>query len=112
MKSRPRFGEYKPATFSFKFEGKVTLYPGPPADWYFVYLPKELSQELDQLFADQKRGFGSLPVLVTMGEFIWKTSIFPSSEQKTFMLPVKLEARKRAGVTVGDSVKISLEINV
>jgi hypothetical protein len=112
MKSRMRFGEYHPAgQAKFTFESKVWLYDGPAA-WYFVSLPEDLSAELSVLFADQKRGFGSLPVEVTLGNVVWTTSIFPDSKTRVYMLPLKAVVRKRVGVEAGDNVKLTIQIKV
>lgn len=103
--------EHTAGRIKFSFESVVKVYSGP-ADWYFANLPQDLSAEISELFADQKRGFGSLPVEVAIGEMVWQTSIFPDKRENAFMLPLKLEVRKRAGVTAGDKVKISIVINV
>lgn len=96
---------------SFGFETVVTLYDGPTA-WYFCHLPIELSRELDGLFADQKRGFGSLPVQATLNGVTWQTSIFPESTSKTYMLPLKAQVRKDAVVAIGDKIHLDLLIAV
>ena len=98
-----------PSAPVFTFEAKVWLYPGDEA-WHFVSLPKELSDELDVLFADLKRGFGSLKVRVTLAEISWETSIFPSKERGTYMLPLKAAVRKKTGLSVGDTRHFILEI--
>jgi hypothetical protein len=100
---------YKPPRFEFSFESKVQVYEGP-ADWYFAHLPIELSKELNELFADQKRGFGSLRVEATLNGLVWETSIFPDGN--TFMLPLKLKVRQQAGIELGDKVRVSILIKV
>ena len=112
MKSQIKFGKYQPAKrIEFSFASEVRLYDGP-TPWYFLNLPKDLSKELDELFADQKRGFGSLRVEAKLNGVIWQTSIFPNSEFKTFMLPLKALVRKQAGIDTGDKVLVSLGIIV
>lgn len=105
-------GESRPlGRIRFSFESVVRVYEGP-ADWYFAHLPTELAKELDELFSDQKRGFGSLPVEVTIGDITWQTSIFTDKKNKSFMLPLKLQARKQAGLKTGDKFKVTIVINV
>lgn len=105
---------FKPAAASgpvFTFEAEVWLYSGQAA-WHFVTLPKELSQELNQLFGDLKRGWGSLKVRVTLGQVSWETSIFPDKEQGAYILPLKAAVRKQAGLAAGDRRQFILEIIV
>lgn len=95
----------------FTFDGIVRVYSGA-STWYFVNLPKELSDEINALFADQKRGFGSLPVEAILNDVVWVTSIFPDSQSRTFMLPLKANVRNQAKIVVGSRVKVSLKIKV
>jgi hypothetical protein len=58
---------------------KVWLYQGQ-AVWHFVSLPKTTAKKIKTLYAGMSGGFGSLPVVVTIGKTIWKTSIFPDTK--------------------------------
>ncbi|MFT5037163.1 MAG: hypothetical protein ACI9VM_000740 [Candidatus Azotimanducaceae bacterium] len=55
---------------------KVVLYLGM-SGWHFVGVTKKYSQEIKEKFGKGRRGFGSIPVTVTVGETSWDTSIFP-----------------------------------
>ena len=112
MKSRLNTAghHYRPAIFSFTFKSKVELFAGPPDDWYFSNLPVALAAQLNELFADQKRGFGSLPVEVSSGGVTWQTSISTNRHSQTFMLPLKLEIRRQLELVVGDSFSLTLQI--
>ena len=48
-------------------------------------------------------------VRVRLGESTWETSIFPGVE-RGYVLPVKKAVRTRAGVGVGDTVAVSIEL--
>lgn len=63
----------------FKVKARVWLYPGM-AGWHFVTLPKKTAEEIDFFFSHAKKGWGSLPVNVTIGKTSWKTSIFPDKK--------------------------------
>ncbi len=86
------------------------LYPGKEANWHFVTLPKKQSKIIQDRFSDFYRGWGSLPVLVTIGKTTWKTSIFPDKKAGAFLLPLKAEVRKKEKVTIGKSVGLQIEI--
>jgi hypothetical protein len=54
-------------------------------------------------------GFGSVRVEARIGDVVWRTSVFP---QKTggYLLPVKADVRRRAGIAAGDEVRVELEL--
>ena len=93
----------------FKFNGVIHIYP-VPAGWHFITLPKEVTEDINFYFGHTKRGWGSLPVTVTIGKTSWRTSIFADTKMETFLLPVKVEIRKKEILKEGDKVKLSLEI--
>ena len=91
---------------------KVWLYPGLAA-WHFVNVSKKASKEIkDGYLFIGKRGFGSVPVIVTIGNTSWKTSIFPSKELGLYILPLKKEVRKAENIKSGDIISYSIEIKI
>lgn len=94
----------------FTFTAPVWLYSGNAA-WHFVSVPKETSEQIEYYFAHAKRGWGSLPVIVTLGKTTWKTSIFPDKKTTTYLLPLKLKVREQEKITVGKEVEVSLKIS-
>lgn len=93
----------------FKLRSEVWLYPGM-AGWHFISVPKKQSVEINKLFGTMKRGWGSLPVLVTIGRTIWKTSIFPDKKTGTYLLPLKANVRKKEDIFKGDVITFELRI--
>lgn len=87
---------------------KVWLYPGANAQWHFVTLTKEIGQEIKRTYGQHARGFGSLPVEVTIGQTFWNTSIFPDKYSGSYLLPLKAQVRKREDIEVGDVVSCSI----
>lgn len=55
-----------------------------------------------------RRGFGSVRVEVTVGPTTWCTSIFPSKESGSYVLPVKKAVRAAAEAEEGDDVDVEL----
>jgi hypothetical protein len=47
---------------------------------------------------------------VTIGQTVWKTSIFPDSKSGSYLLPLKAEVRKKEKIGVGDTLTFSIEI--
>lgn len=93
----------------YKFNAKVWIYPGKVA-WHFISLPNDISDEIKKLFGDRSKGWGSLPVKITLGSSTWRTSIFPDKKEGTYLLPIKAEIRKIENITVGDNLNLKLEI--
>lgn len=95
-----------PETYELKIKAKVWLFDGPAA-WYMVTIPEKESKEINKLYGDFHRGWGSIPVKVTLGLSTWKTSIF-WEKKGTYILALKKEIRRREKVTNGDTVEFVL----
>jgi hypothetical protein len=96
------------AKANYKVREKVRLYPGM-AGWHFVYVGKKQSEEIKKKYGKSGRGFGSIPVQVTIGNTSWKTSIFPSKDEP-YLLPLKASVRKREGIAEGDTITFTVTI--
>ncbi len=96
-------------TKTFSFKAKVWLYPGNGA-WHFLTLPQLVAREVDFFFSDVKRGWGSLPVEVTLGETVWKTSIFTDKKSTSYILPLKSQVRKQEGITLDSAISVKISI--
>lgn len=81
------------------------------AAWHFITLDKKTAAVVKKSHEGKKRiGWGSVPVVATVGETKWKTSIFPDSKRGSYLLPLKAAVRKKEGVAEGDGITISLQI--
>lgn len=89
---------------------KLFVYPSETASWYFLPITKKIGLEIKEKYAKQRRGFGSLPVVVTIGESVWETSIFPSKQSGSYILPIKAKVRKNEGIQAGESIEFSIKI--
>lgn len=78
--------------------------------WIFVTLPQDVADEIDDAAPEPRAGFGSIKVDVAIGEVRWQTSLFPSTEHESFILPLKAPVRRKAGVDVGDSARFALSL--
>ena len=91
------------------FKAKIWLYQGQGA-WHFITVPKNLSADIRKKHGAQARGWGSLPVTVTIGKTTWQTSIFPESKSATYLLPIKAHVRNAEGVQLDDVVQCMLRV--
>jgi hypothetical protein len=94
----------------FEMRRKVVLYGEGKGAWHFVTLPKNISQDLREFFAGMERGFGSLPVEITIGKTVWTTSIFPDKKSGSFMFPLKALVRRKETISAGDTISFILKI--
>lgn len=96
---------------AFEFEAPVWKWSGGGAtSWHFITLPFDVTDEIDELCSESKRGFGSVRVKATIGGTSFTTSVFPSNEQKSFILPVKATVRKAEGLADGTKCGVHLAI--
>lgn len=99
-----------PGYRTYRVRAKIWLYPGTAACWHFVTLPKKQSDQIKVRFGMFTRGWGSLPVRVTVGDTTWKTSIFPDKKSSAYLLPLKADVRKKEGIAVDETIALRLEI--
>ena len=88
---------------------KVWLHAGA-GGWHFVTLPKKQATEIKALFGALRGGWGSLPVIATVGNTSWKTSIFPDKDSGSYVLPLKAVVRKKEGIMAGRVIVFSVQI--
>jgi hypothetical protein len=91
----------------YTFSADAWLNPGA-AGWHFATLPPEVADEVRA--RTQQRPFGSVPVTATLGATSWETSIFADTRSDSYLLPLKVDTRRREGIAAGDRVTVSLEL--
>ena len=92
----------------YKVRAKVWLYPAMDG-WHFVHVDKKQSTEIKEKHSKIRRGFGSLPVEVTIGKTTWNTSIFPDKDG-SYLLPLKAPVRKKERIGDGDTITFTFRI--
>ena len=91
--------------------GPLWLSTGEGGSWHFVTVPEDQSAEIRAESLVLRAGFGSVKVEATMNGFSWRTSLFPQ-KSGGYILPVKKEVRRRAGIAAGDDVTVRLDLLV
>ena len=94
----------------YTLKTKLWLYPGEYASGHFLTVPKAESAAIKQSFGAHSRGWGSLPVTVTIEKKKWDTSIFPDRKAGTYLLPIKAAVRRAEGLMLDDQVTYSITI--
>ncbi len=95
---------------NLKFKSKIWLYSSEESSWHFISLPKKLSKDIKGTFAEFTKGFGSLKVNAKIGKTSWHSSIFPDKKRACYLLPVKVDVRKKEKLEAGDKVEVKLSL--
>ncbi len=94
---------------TYQFTGKIWRYSSDAASWYFVHLPDSMAKEIKSLVKQKKvrtKGFGFVPVHVTLKSSSWKTTLFPSKNE-AYILSINKKVRNKEELDEGDSVQIT-----
>lgn len=73
------------------------------APWMYLPIPNNKIPDV------RPGGWGSVPVMVTVGKTTWRTSLFPAKEIGYF-LPIKKAVAKKESLKVGDTVSVSYKL--
>ena len=88
---------------------ELWLWSGGTGSWHFLTIPEELTAELRAQTLARRSGFGSVRVVARIAEVEWRTSVFPQ-KSGGYLLPVKADVRRRAGIGAGDLVTVEIEL--
>lgn len=94
---------------AYSLTSKVIVYPGM-GGWRFLGIPKKEGVEIREKFGKSAKGWGSLPVQVTIGRTSWETSIFPDKQSGSYILPLKAQVRKAERIDDGEVVRFKLRL--
>ncbi|MCA9361816.1 DUF1905 domain-containing protein [Candidatus Kaiserbacteria bacterium] len=89
---------------------KMFLWSTEGGAWHFLPVTKQVGMEIKETYGKHARGFGSLPVEVTIGKTSWRTSIFPEKTSGSYILPVKAVVRKNEGLEAGEQVRFQIRV--
>lgn len=89
------------------FSGEVIYWRGP-APWFFVTVPEDESEVIQDISGEVTYGWGVIPVSVRLGETVWQTSLFPKDGR--YLVPVKARVRAAEKIEEGDVVTIRIDI--
>ena len=94
-----------------EFDAELWIWDARMEDrWTFVSLPPAASDEIRELTAGDRRGFGAVRVEVRIGATSWRTSIFPDAKQGSYVLPIKKAVRKAQKLEAGDTARVAVEL--
>ncbi len=104
-------GDHRTVTVvRYSFRAELWLWHGQ-GGWHFLTLPTEVSDDIEGRTRGASRGFGSVPVAVTIGATTWRTSLFPDRKAASYVLPVKKAVRVAEQLDAGDRVEATVELS-
>lgn len=95
-------------SITYTFSAPLWEYGGE-ASWVFVTVPAADSDEITDV-VPRRRGFGSVKVAATIGSTEWSTSLFPSKELGSYVLPIKRAVRDREALDIGEAATVSITV--
>ncbi len=92
---------------AYTFKSTVFVYPGMNA-WRFLSIPQKEGKEIRKSRGALARGWGSIPVSVTIGKTVWNSSLFPDKKSASYLLPLKFAVRKAENID--DDSRVSFKV--
>lgn len=100
-----------PGTIRYRFTGEVWFTHNPQrASIWFVSLPREMSAAIFDLVGNDLNPWGTVPVEVSVGDFTWKSAMFPRENGAWYDLPLNARVRKRLKLDVGNMLDVTIDI--
>ena len=87
----------------------IWLWSEGKGSWHFLTVPAAEAVEIKAHSFGARRGFGSARVEATINGVSWRTSVFPQ-KSGGYILPIKADVRRRAGISADDEVTVTLEL--
>ena len=78
--------------------------------WVFVSLPLNITSEIKEHLKWQEERFGRLKIIAEIGNNKWDTAIWFDTKYETYLLPLKLDIRKKEKINTGDIIQIIIWI--
>jgi len=90
------------------FETSIIEWRGP-APFFYAPIPSEHAAACREAARIATYGWGCVPVEAEVGGVVFTTSLFPRGE--TYLLPLKVAVRRKADITMGDVITVTLTIH-
>ncbi|MFM2037335.1 MAG: hypothetical protein RL432_274 [Bacteroidota bacterium] len=92
---------------TYKFSAPVWKHSAN-GGWYFVSLPIEFSKEIRQNMKWQEEGWGRMKTKSKIRETSWDTAIWYDTKLGTYILPLKVDSRKKEKIEIGNILDVEI----
>ena len=82
----------------------------PPGGWYFVTLPRDVSEEIRGALKSEEEGWGRMKAIATIGSTEWKTAIWYDTKHKAYLLPLKADVRSKENLMAGQQISVKIKV--
>jgi hypothetical protein len=89
------------------FEADIIEWRGP-APFLFAPVPDEHIGAIRYAAMTESYGWGVVPVVATVGDTLFATSLFP--REGGYLLPVKVAVQRAEGVGLGDRIAVRMRV--
>jgi hypothetical protein len=96
---------------NYAFDGTIWSYKNPN-EVFFVSLPQDMSEDILDLVGIKLNPWGTVPVVVTAGDYSWDSSMYPRLERGVYDLPLNARVRKRLKLEGGQTIALTIEITL
>ena len=90
-----------------RFKTRIIEWRGP-APFVYAPVPAAQAEALRHAAKAVSYGWGCVPVTAEVGGVRFATSLFP--KDGTYLLPLKIAVRRKANITVGDTVAVAMTL--
>lgn len=91
----------------YVFSGMVWQHTSP-GGWYFVSLPENVSKEIRENLKSSEEGWGRMKATAEIGKSQWKTAIWFDTKLNTYLLPLKVDIRKKENIESGKKIEVTI----
>lgn len=91
---------------NFTLTAKIWRWGGGLSSWYFIYVPRELSEMLRLRFPSS----AMIRCRYMLGETTWESTMFRNNRENNYLIPIKQKVRKQEGLMDGDEISIKIQI--
>lgn len=96
-----------PVDAAIAFEAAIIEWRGP-APFLFAAVPDEHVGAIRHAAMTESYGWGVVPVVATVGESEFATSLFP--RDGSYLLPIKVAVQKSERVGLGDRIEVRMRV--
>ncbi len=96
---------------SYQFTTKVWAYFNGKSTYYLASIPAKTGSAIRAMQEGKpRRGWGSVPVVITIGGSRWKSSIFPESGTKSYLFLLNAKARKAESIVENSRISVCITL--
>lgn len=92
-----------------EFSGEIWFWRGP-SPWHFVTVPEDDCAILESSSSFVTYGWGMIPVTARINDTEWTTALWPKDGR--YILGLRTDIRRAEDLDVGDTVTVSLTIDI